>query len=129
KFQGGDDFIFENGYLFSQDKSKIFLFINPKYGGAETKNNEVFVERLNEIQEFIQHEYPSIKLSYFGSAFIAVANAQQIKQDIIITISISVGLLMLLLIFYYRNWMVPVLVMIPTVFGGLTGILCLALLR
>ena len=36
---------------------------------------------------------------------------------------------MLLLIFYYRNWLVPVLVMIPSVFGGLFGLLCLYFLK
>src|SRR5690606_21264660 len=52
-----------------------------------------------------------------------------IKTDIFTTVVLSVAALMLLLIFYYRNWFVPVLVMIPSVFGGLFGLLCLYFLR
>ncbi|MVZ64582.1 MMPL family transporter [Sphingobacterium sp. DK4209] len=129
QFQGGTNYVFDEGFLFSKDKTKLFLFINPKFGGAETKNNEVFVEKLREIQSKLNTQYAQVETSYFGSAFIAVANAKQIKQDILTTVAISVTLLMLMLIFYYRNWLVPIIVMIPSVFGGLLGIICLYFVR
>lgn len=129
QFQGGTDYVFEDGFLFSKDRSKLFLFINPKFGGAETKNNEVFVDSLRGIQNALNQEFKDVETSYFGSAFIAVANAKQIKHDILTTVAISVSLLMLMLIFYYRNWFVPLIVMIPSVFGGLLGIICLYFIR
>ena len=129
QFQGDGNYKFQNGFLFSEDESKIILFINPKFSGSETQNNELFVAKLNELKEVINSQHPEVVMSYFGSPFIAVANAQQIKGDILTTVAISVTALMLLLIFYYRNWLVPVIVMIPTVFGGLFGLLCLYFLR
>src|SRR5690606_36213783 len=47
----------------------------------------------------------------------AVANAKQIKQDIMKTIIISLSLLVLILIFFYRNILVPIIIFLPTVFG------------
>ncbi len=129
QFQGNGDYKFQDGYLFTQDEEKIVLFINPKYGGSETQHNEVFVEKLNTLKQHISDKNSKVEVQYFGSPFIAVANAQQIKSDILTTVAISVSALMLLLIFYYRNWLVPIIVMIPTVFGGLFGLLCLYFLR
>src|SRR5690606_9641488 len=125
QFQGSSDFVFEDGYLFSKDRSKLYLFINPKYAGTETKNNEFFIDHLRAIQEHLNDEFNGVETAYFGAAFIAVANAKQIKQDILTTVVISVSLLMLMLIFYYRNFFVPIIVMIPSIFGGLFGLLCL----
>lgn len=129
QFQGNGDYKFQDGFLFTQDEEKIVLFINPKYGGSETQHNEIFVEKLNDLKKHIADKNPKVDVQYFGSPFIAVANAQQIKSDILTTVAISVSALMLLLIFYYRNWLVPIIVMIPTVFGGLFGLLCLYFLR
>jgi len=129
QFQGNGDYKFQDGFLFTLDEEKIVLFINPKYGGSETQHNEIFVEKLNALKQHISNKNPKVEVQYFGSPFIAVANAQQIKSDILTTVAISVSALMLLLIFYYRNWLVPIIVMIPTVFGGLFGLLCLYFLR
>ena len=129
QFQGNGDYKFQDGFLFTQDQEKIVLFINPKYGGSETQHNEIFVKKLNALKQHISDKNPKVEVQYFGSPFIAVANAQQIKSDILTTVAISVSALMLLLIFYYRNWLVPIIVMIPTVFGGLFGLLCLYFLR
>lgn len=129
QFQGNGDYNFKDGFLFSEDDEKIVVFINPKYGGSETQHNEAFVNKLNEIKKAIAEKHSKVEVTYFGSPFIAVANAQQIKSDILTTVALSVSALMLLLIFYYRNWLVPIIVMIPTVFGGLFGLLCLYYLR
>lgn len=129
QLQGGGDYKFENGYLYTQDGSKIMLFIDPVYGGSETKHNELFTEQLQLIRKAIEEAHPNVEVLYFGSPFIAVANAKQIKHDILTTVAISVSALMLLLVFYYRSLWVPVIVMIPTVFGGLFGLLCLYFLR
>ncbi|KAA5534153.1 1-acyl-sn-glycerol-3-phosphate acyltransferase [Paenimyroides baculatum] len=129
QFQGNGDYKFQDGFLFTQYEEKIVLFINPKYGGSETQHNEIFVEKLNALKQHIADKNPKVEVQYFGSPFISVANAQQIKSDILTTVAISVSALMLLLIFYYRNWLVPIIVMIPTVFGGLFGLLCLYFLR
>lgn len=129
QLQGGGDYKFKNGYLYTHDGAKIMLFIDPVYGGSETEHNESFTEKLEQIRKVVEKEHPNVEVLYFGSPFIAVANAKQIKHDILTTVAISVSTLMLLLVFYYRNLWVPVIVMIPTVFGGFFGLLCLYFLR
>ncbi|WP_312356253.1 1-acyl-sn-glycerol-3-phosphate acyltransferase [Empedobacter sp.] len=113
-----DDFEVYNGFIVTKDHSKLFLFINPKFSGSETEHNTEFVNRLEEIQQHLNPEYSGKStLSYFGSSFIAVANAKQIKQDIITTVLISMITLMMILMVFYRKIYIPIIIFIPSVFG------------
>ena len=71
-------------------------------------------QKLEEIQQQLNQEFKGkTDLTYFGSSFIAVANAKQIKQDIMTTVFISLSLLVLVLVFFYRNILVPIIIFIP----------------
>lgn len=112
------DFEVHNGFIVTQDHSKLFLFINPMFSGSETENNTVFVNGLEEIKNQLNPAYKGkSEISYFGSSFIAVANAKQIKKDIITTVLISMIALMLILIVFYRKLYIPLILFIPSAFG------------
>src|SRR5690606_14513197 len=84
-----------------------------------------FVEKLNDIKSQLNSEFSKkATIDFFGANLIAVANAKQIKSDILTTITLSLSALMLLLIFYYRNVFIPLIVFLPTVFGALTAVAC-----
>ncbi len=119
------DFILENNYVMTRDGKNLLLFIEPRYGGSETKNNEAFTEALNRIRDDLNAKFRDTEISYFGSPFIAVANAKQIKKDIQSTVAISATVLLFLLIFYFRNFFAPLIIFIPTIFGAAAGLLLL----
>ncbi|OXA81516.1 glycerol acyltransferase [Flavobacterium columnare NBRC 100251 = ATCC 23463] len=126
----GDEFIIKDGYLLTRDQNKLLLFINPRNGGSETEKNAEFVDLLKNIQLAINKNYKNkVQLSYFGSPIIAVANANQIKTDIITTVLLSMGTLMLILILFFRKITIPIIIFIPTIFGVLFAIACLYFLR
>lgn len=121
--QADDQLSFENGFLTTPDRSKILLFIKPTLSGSETKQNTEFVNALNEIKNHLNTDFKErVSIDFFGANFIAVANATQIKNDILTTLTLSISLLMLLLIFYYRTVFIPFIVFIPTVFGAATAL-------
>jgi 1-acyl-sn-glycerol-3-phosphate acyltransferase len=112
------DFILYNGYIHSKDTSTLVLFITPKFGGTDTKNNQHFIDNLYRYQSAIQQENQKMaEISYFGAPFVADANAKQIKTDIQRTVFISFGILILILIFFYRQIYIPIILFIPSVFG------------
>ncbi len=126
----GDDFILKDGFIITKDESTLLLFINPKLSGSETEKNTLFVDELNQIKSKINKiNSGKVTIDYFGSSLIAVANAKQIKTDIITTILASLGTLMLILIVFYRKLLIPVIIFIPTIFGVLTAIACLYFIR
>lgn len=119
----GDDFLLKDGFLITKDETKLLLFLNPKYGGSETEKNTEFVEKLEKIKLNLNQEFKGkVTVDYFGSSLIAVANAKQIKSDILATILVSLTTLMVLLIVYFRKLFIPVILFIPTLFGVLAAI-------
>ena len=126
----GDEFHIKSGFLVTQDESKLLLFINPKLKGTETEKNTLFVERLEVIQNRLNANFDGkTNVDYFGASLIAVANAKQIKRDILTTVLVSLGTLMLILIVFYRKLLIPVIIFIPTIFGVLFAIACLYFIK
>ncbi|MBP9793073.1 MAG: 1-acyl-sn-glycerol-3-phosphate acyltransferase [Flavobacterium sp.] len=119
----GDDFVLKDGFLITKDASKLLLFLNPKYGGSETEKNTEFVAKLESIKQHLNQQFKGkTNVDYFGSSLIAVANAKQIKSDILATILVSLTTLMVVLIVYFRKLFIPVILFIPTLFGVLAAI-------
>jgi len=124
------DFKLEDNYVVTKDGKNLLLFIDPKNESNDTKSNEAFINQLNQIKDSVNKQFKGkTELSYFGSPVIAVANAQQIKKDIQNTVMISMAVLLVLLIYYFRNFFTPVIVFLPTVFSVLLALLILYFIK
>ncbi|WP_343642858.1 MMPL family transporter [Chryseobacterium sp.] len=124
------DFKLEDSYIVTKDGKNLLLFIDPKNKSNDTKANEAFVDQLNTIKDGINKQFKGkTEISYFGSPVIAVANAKQIKKDIQNTVAISMTVLLILLIYYFRNIFTPVIVFLPTVFSVLLALLILYFIK
>lgn len=124
------DFKLEDSYIITKDGKNLLLFIDPKNKSNDTKNNEAFINQLNGIKDNLNKQFKEkTEISYFGSPVIAVANAQQIKKDIQNTVIISMTVLLLLLIYYFRNIFTPIIVFLPTVFSVLLALLILYFIK
>ena len=71
------------------------------------------------ILQLIKNNYKSnnIDISFFSISFIPVVNSIQIKQDLKLTLSFTIILILLILIVVFRCYFLPVLFMLPAVFG------------
>ncbi|WP_114821715.1 MMPL family transporter [Chryseobacterium sp. KLBC 52] len=124
------DFKLEDSYIVTKDGKNLLLFIDPKNKSNDTKANEAFVDQLNAIKDGINKQFKGkTEISYFGSPVIAVANAKQIKKDIQNTVIISMTVLLVLLIYYFRNVFTPIIVFLPTVFSVLLALLVLYFIK
>lgn len=124
------DFKLEDSYIVTKDGQNLLLFIEPKNKSNDTKANEAFVDQLNTIKDNLNKQFNGkTEISYFGSPVIAVANAKQIKKDIQNTVVISMTVLLVLLIYYFRNFFTPIIVFLPTVFSVLLALLVLYFIK
>lgn len=125
-----DGFTLKDGFLLSKDRQNILLFITPIHASNQTSENEPFAKELYRIQKQLNLAFNSkVKSEYFGAPLIAVANAQQIKRDIQFTVGIALTLLLILLIFFYRKLTLPIILFLPTIFGGLLSVALLYFIR
>ncbi|MBT6689394.1 MAG: MMPL family transporter [Flavobacteriaceae bacterium] len=126
----GGGFTLQNEFLVSKDKKHILLFITPVLDANETAKNTLFAKKLYHTNSELNRVFSGkVKSEYFGGTLIAVANAEQIKRDINLTISIALTVLLLIFIVFYKKLAIPIILFVPTVFGGLLAIALLYLLR
>ncbi len=92
-----------NGHLFEVSSSTGVLFFDSPYGGSETGRNEKICRLLDEVVRKTEREHPQVSVSAVGSPLIAVGNAQRIKRDSAMAVTIAIlGILTVLLITFRR---------------------------
>jgi 1-acyl-sn-glycerol-3-phosphate acyltransferase len=116
-FQLDDNIELYDGHFITKDKSRLLLFLHLKYPSSETQQNAAFFAKLDkELQKTAGTNYD---VTYFGETAVATGNATQIRKDSIFTSVCTIVLLVLLIVFFYKNISAPVLVMLPVLFGAL----------
>ncbi|MBL7767052.1 MAG: MMPL family transporter [Chitinophagaceae bacterium] len=129
--QQDDQIEFYDGYLMSTDQKFLSFFAYPQYPASDTKHNEglekLFESTIHQLSQ--DSNYTSIQCDYFGGQLVAAGNAVQMRADTRLTLSITIALLLLLFVVFFRNKLAPLLVMIPVIFGGLFSMAMLYLLR
>lgn len=120
-FRLDDNFHLYNERIFTQDNNNLLLFIIPDH-----HNKMEDKEKLSKlIKDASQHAEAStdgrVKVMSYGSTLIEVANAQQIKKDIIITVSLALTALFGFLFIYFRSLKAILFIFLPFALGaGLT---------
>ncbi|WP_410879137.1 1-acyl-sn-glycerol-3-phosphate acyltransferase [Myroides sp. DW712] len=125
KLNIGDGFQLIDGFLFNKEEDKLLLFIDPVYSGSDTAHNTAFIQFLNGVKDHYNTKQEQVTLDYFGASFVAVANATQIKSDIQQTVAVSITILMILLIAFYRRITIPIILFIPTFISALIALFVL----
>ncbi|HEY9044427.1 MAG TPA: 1-acyl-sn-glycerol-3-phosphate acyltransferase [Ohtaekwangia sp.] len=129
QLQYDENFELYDNYIITKDHRHILFFLQPAYPPAETKHNSEFVHALQSIVEQTSTGHNQIKASYFGAAIVAVGNAQQLRSDTILTLSIMLVLLMVVILGFFRKKRVPLLIMVPVVFGALFSLAWIAIMQ
>ncbi|MEE4198151.1 MAG: MMPL family transporter [Bacteroidales bacterium] len=129
-FQVSDHYEIYNSRILTKDQKNLSLFITPAYPSGETKKNSELIHRLNlaidHLDQIFNHE---IKAQYYGAAAVAVGNAQRIKKDISITISIAIIVLLVFMSIFFRKKSIFLILFLPAIFGGSIALSVLYLLK
>ena len=108
-----------DGCVFSVDMRHLLLFIVPANPSSETSLNTTFIRGMDDIINGMrQGENQQYEIGYFGGVAVAVSNATQLKKDILRSLIIAFVLIFLLIGWYFRSILVPLLGLLPALFGG-----------
>ena len=92
-----------DGYIFTPDMSRAIVMLSSPFGNSETDKNSQLLQLLNSGIEQMNARYPNIEAHVLGGPQIAVGNAQQIKHDSILAVSLAVVLILALLFISFRS--------------------------
>jgi 1-acyl-sn-glycerol-3-phosphate acyltransferase len=118
KLGGNDRFENSDGYLLSRDRRHLLVVITPANPPGETSLNGRLLDSLDNFIRSQSKTNSLIRSEYFGAAAVAVGNAERVKKDVMVTISIALLAILLLVGAYFGSVRVPFLGLLPALFGA-----------
>lgn len=116
-----------DGYIFTPDMSRAIVMLSSPFGNSETDKNSQLLQLLTSGIERMNVRFPNIEARVLGGPQIAVGNAQQIKYDSILAVSLAVVLILALLFFSFRSLRNILLIAFSIGWGWLFALGALAL--
>jgi 1-acyl-sn-glycerol-3-phosphate acyltransferase len=128
KFRMDDNFTVYNSHIFTTDYKHLLAFVTPVYPANRTADNQKFIENIDKILSTVPANSEYIT-EYYGGTAVAVANAQRIKTDVIVTVTLAIIILLLFFILVFRRLRVVLILLFPVIFGTILALAVLVLLE
>jgi 1-acyl-sn-glycerol-3-phosphate acyltransferase len=129
KLQYDDNFELYDNYILTKDHRHLVFFLQSKISSGDTGGNAAFVETLEKILADHNRNNIGTKASCFGSAVVAVGNAQVLRKDTVLTLSLLIILLAVFIVGFFKNIRSLILILIPALFGGLFSLSVIFLIK
>lgn len=108
--------------IFTPDMERAIVMITSPYGSSETDKNPQFIKFLQDIAQQTMGEEDGVDIQIIGGPVIAQGNSEQIKFDSIVSVLISVVLILLLLLYSFRNLKNILLIVLSISWGMLFAV-------
>jgi len=118
-----------DGYIFTPDMAHAIVMLTSQFGNSETEMNSRLLNLLESSIDSMNAEYPDVHAHVVGGPQIAVGNAQQIKHDSILAVSLSAVLILALLFYSFRSIRNMALIAISILWGSLFAVAGIALVH
>ncbi len=117
-----------DNYIFTSDKSKLLIFVELK-NSQNTALVNSFDNALSSILNKLTNkpEFKNVNIQYFGGPLVAASNANQIKKDILLTVSLAMILLVVLISYYYKSKRSIAIIFIPTLLAAFFSLTLLSI--
>lgn len=117
--QFDENFELYDNYIVTKDHRHLLFFLVPVYPSNDTGHNSKMVEALDELLGKANTKHSTVESLYFGAAAVAAGNAQQLRKDTILTLSLMMVLLFIFLFGFLRKKRAPLIILVPVLFGAL----------
>lgn len=119
----------KDGFIITKDHRNLLLFATPVYSANETSENRKLITGIAGFIQSLSDKYDDmVTAEYFGGAAMAVENANRLKKDISLTVSLALAFLIVFISLFFRRKSVILLIFLPSAFGVLFSLACLHLL-
>ena len=112
-----------DGYFFSEDHRSALVFIESKNPIGEIEKNTQLKTHLEEVTQRVEEKHQSVEVTTYGGILVALENAEQIKTDIRLSMSLALVLIIVLIFWglkgHFFNF---IYVFIPSIIGGVFGL-------
>ncbi|MCL2131876.1 MAG: MMPL family transporter, partial [Lentimicrobiaceae bacterium] len=129
-FQASNQFQLYNDFIFSNDRKEGIITIESHNSTSETRKNAAMLKLIDQAASNTTSAFnQKIKVHYFGAVDIAVANANRIKQDSLLSSIIAIVLILSILIYAFRSAKNLMLMFASLLFGWLFALGLLSIFK
>lgn len=128
-FNQGENIELYDGRIFTADMSRAIVMLESPYGNSETQQNSKLTALLEGVVASVQASFPNVTVHLIGGPTIAVGNAQRIKSDSILSITIALVLIVALLVIVFRKPMNILLIVVSVAWGWLFAMAMLSVVH
>ena len=126
--QYDENFDLNEGYIFTKNNKNLLFLITPSVASNEYAANKIFLTFLDSVIPVLENRN-QVKIEYFGTAAVSLANSEQIKKDSILTSILALSLIALILILYFKRVLIMVFILLPVAFGAIFSLALIYLLK
>lgn len=129
-FQNDNNYEINDGCIFSKDGKHLLMFITTAFPSSATSKNTVFLKELDKTIAYLEGSKENkLRIEYFGSAAVAVGNAERLKKDIRLTLTLTIILLSLIITFSVKKKSLFPFIFLPAIFGGIMALAVIYLIQ
>ncbi|MDR1524791.1 MAG: MMPL family transporter [Tannerella sp.] len=124
KMLGGNYLLYGN-QLFTPDTTVALVFVSPDFISFDSKAGARLVKKIERAIRQIETVYPDVEVLFHGPPVQGVFNSRQIKQDLALTMGLSLLFACVLIMICFRNKSTLPMLLLPVTYGALFALACM----
>ena len=125
----GGNYILYGNHFFTHDTTVALIFISPNFISFDSKAGTRLVKKIESSIKQLEAVYPDLEVLFHGPPVQSVFNSRQIKQDLTLTMGLSLIFVCFLIMICFRNKSTLPMLLLPIVYGAFFAFLCMYLLQ
>ena len=125
----GGNFTLYGNHLFTADTTVALVFISPNFISFDSKAGTRLVNKIERSIKDLEAAHPNLEVLFHGPPVQSVFNSRQIKQDLTLTMGLSLVFVCILIMICFRNKSTLPMLLLPIVYGAFFAFMCMFLLQ
>lgn len=114
-----------NDHLVSRDTTVAYLFLSPNFVSTDTGAGSGLVEMIREEAEAFNATHEDVEVLFHGAPVRSVNNSRRIKQDLLLTIGLSLLVIFGIIVLCFKDWKVIPFQLLPVLYGSFFALACI----
>lgn len=114
---GSNQTMYES-HFFTPDTTVAIAYISPSFKSFDSKSGTELFNLIEKEIDRLHFDYPTVEVQFHGAPVQSVYNSRQIKQDLSLTVSISLIIVCFIIGLCFKNKSTMPLLLAPVVYGA-----------
>ena len=121
---GVGSFTLMDSHFVSTDSTVAYIFLQPRFKSTDTGAGADLVETLWDEAEAFNAAHDDVEVLFHGAPVRSVNNSTRIKQDLLLTIGLSLLVILILITVCFKDWKVIPFQLLPVGYGTFFALAC-----